>query len=85
MKILISVSRRTKRFISGEQSNRYLREGLMYALLISPFTRKELQLTFYAKETTSPLHGRLCRDGEHIVEFHPQYFSKQSRDGYEHS
>ena len=36
----------------------------MRALKISPFIRKELQLTFYANETTGPLHGRVCRDGE---------------------
>ena len=29
-------------------------------------------MTFYANETTSPLHGRLCRDGE---ETHPQYLN----------
>ena len=32
-------------------------------------------MTFYAKETTSPLHGRFCRDGEHIIELHPEYLN----------
>ena len=43
--------------------------------LISRFIRKELQLTFYANKTTGPLHGRLGRDGEHIIEFHPPYLN----------
>ena len=43
----------------------------MYALIISAFIRKELQLTFYANETTTPLHGRLCRDGK----LHPRYLN----------
>ena len=55
----------------------------MRVLIISPFTRKKLQLTFYANETTSPLHGRLCRDGEHIIDFHPQYLHNPY--AYEHS
>ena len=46
----------------------------MHALVISPFVRKELQLTFYENETVSLLHGRLSREGEHI-EFHPQYLN----------
>ena len=54
----------------------------MHAMIISPFIRKELELTFYVNETTSLWHGRLSRDGEHIIEFHPQYLT---RDGYEHS
>ena len=62
MKILILANRPTRRFISGEQGNRYPREGLMYGRIISPFIRKELQLTFHANETTSFLHGR---DGEY--------------------
>ena len=48
---------------------------LLY-LIVSPFIRKELQLTFYANAATRPLHGRPCRDGEHIIEFHPQYLNK---------
>ena len=28
----------------------------------------------FANETTSLLHGR-CRDGEHIIDFHPQYLN----------
>ena len=47
----------------------------MHALIISPFIRKELQLTFYANETTSLLHDRLSRNGEHIIVFHPQYLN----------
>ena len=43
----------------------------MRALIISPFIRKELQLTFYANETTSPSHGRLCIHGE----LHPHYLN----------
>ena len=43
----------------------------MHVLIISPFIRKELQLMFYANETTSLLHGRLCRD----VELQPDYFN----------
>ena len=51
----------------------------MHALIISHFIRKELQLTFYANETTSLLHGRLSRDGEYIIEFHPQYLDNPRR------
>ena len=47
-------------FDFGEQGNKAIyfrgireREGLMHALIISPFMRKEPQLTFYANETTS--------------------------------
>ena len=65
----------TKRCISGEQWNRDLREGFIHAVIISPCIRNELQLTFYVNETTRDLHGRLSRDGEHIIEFHPQYFN----------
>ena len=46
-------------------------ECLMRALISSPFIRKELQLTFYANETTSLLYGRICRDDE----LHPQYLN----------
>ena len=46
---------------------------LIHAVIISPFIRKELQLTFYANETISPLHGRLSKDGKHIIDFHPQH------------
>ena len=46
----------------------------MHALIISPLIL-QLQLTFYANETTSLLHGRLSRDEEHIIEFHPQYLN----------
>ena len=71
---LIFRNKRTMRFISVEQGNRYLREGLMHAFIISPFKRKELQLTFYANATTHDLHGRLCRNGEHI-ELYLQYLN----------
>ena len=33
-----------------EQGNGHLRKDLMHALIISPFIRKELQLTFNANE-----------------------------------
>ena len=69
MKILILGKRVKKRFIFGKQGNSYHRKDLMHALVISPFIRKKLQMTFYANETTSPLHCRPCRDGEHILEF----------------
>ena len=54
-------------------------DGLMHALIISPFIRRELQLSFYAKETKSPVHGRPCREGEHSIDFYP------CRDGYANS
>ena len=41
----------------------------MHALIISPFIQKELQLTFYANETTSTLHCSICSDGEHILKY----------------
>ena len=47
----------------------------MHALIISPFKQKELQLAIYENEATSLLHGRLSRDGEYIIEFHPQYLN----------
>ena len=46
----------------------------MYALMIIAFVRRELQLSFYANETTSPVHGRPCREGEHRKEFYTQCF-----------
>ena len=56
----------------------------MYALMISAFARRELQLSFYANETTSPVNVIPCREGERSIEFYPQCLQK-SRDGYEHS
>ena len=47
----------------------------MYALMISAFIRRELQLSFYANETTSPVHGRPCIEGEHSIDFYPQCFN----------
>ena len=41
----------------------------MYALMISAFVRRELQLSFYANETTSPVHDISCREGERSIEF----------------
>ena len=49
----------------------------MHALIISTFIRRELQLSFYANETSRPVHGRPCR-GEHTIEFYPEYFNKVS-------
>ena len=46
----------------------------MYAFMISAFVRRELQLSFYANETSSPVHGILCREGERSIEFYPQCF-----------
>ena len=46
----------------------------MYALMISSFVRRELQLSFYANETTSPVHGIPCGEGERSIEFYPQCF-----------
>ena len=51
----------------------------MHVLIINLFIRRELQLSFYANETTSPVHGRPCREGDL-----PSVF-QQSRDGDEHS
>ena len=48
----------------------------MYALMISAFVRRELQLSFYANETTGPVHGVPCREGERSIEFYPQCFKK---------
>ena len=45
----------------------------MYALMISAFVRRELQLSFYANEITSPVHGIPCRE-ERSVEFYSQCF-----------
>ena len=56
----------------------------MHALIISPFIRKELQLAIYANDATSLLHGRLSRDGEYIIEFHPQYLNNLETV-YEHT
>ena len=39
--------------------------SLIHALMISAFIRRELQLSFYANETTCPVHGTPCREGEH--------------------
>ena len=70
----------SSRGVTGNRGTKVfiLREGLIHAVIISPCKelqlQKELQLTFYANETTSPLHGRFSREGEHIIEFHPQYF-----------
>ena len=76
MKILILGDRGTKGFIYGKQENRYPWEGIMHVLIISPFIRKEQQLTFYANET-STLHGRLSRDREHIYyRFHPDHLGR---------
>ena len=47
----------------------------MYVLMISAFKRRELQLSFHANETTSPVHGRPCRVGEHSIMFYPQCFN----------
>ena len=41
----------------------------MYALMISAFVRRELQLSFYVNETTSPVHDIPCREGERSIEF----------------
>ena len=46
----------------------------MYALMIGAFVRRELQLSFYANKTTSPVHGIPCREGERSIEFYPQCF-----------
>ena len=47
----------------------------MHALITSPFIRRELQLPFYANETTSPVYGRYCREGEHSIDFYLQCFN----------
>ena len=36
-------------------------------------------MTFHANLTTSPLHGRLSRDGEHIIEFQSQYVNNPAQ------
>ena len=46
----------------------------MYAFMISAFVRRELQMSFYANGTTSPVHGIPCREGERSIEFYPQCF-----------
>ena len=46
----------------------------MYTLIISPFVLRELQLSFYANKTTSPVHSRPCRERERSIEFYPQCF-----------
>ena len=45
----------------------------MYALMISAFEWRELQLSFYANET-SLAHGIPCREGESTIKFYPQCF-----------
>ena len=39
----------------------------MHALIISHFIRRELQRSFYAYETTSPVPGRSCREGKYSI------------------
>ena len=56
MKTLILGNRRTKQFISGEQGNRYLREGLMYALVISPFYTKGAAVDFFMRTKLQVLY-----------------------------
>ena len=46
----------------------------MSALMISAFVRRELQLSFYANESTGPVHGIPCREGVRSIEFYPQCF-----------
>ena len=46
----------------------------MYALMISTFVRRELQLSFYANKTTCPVHGIPCREGECSIELYLQCF-----------
>ena len=50
--------------------------------MISAFTRRELQLSFYANETTSTVHliharvhGRPCKEEEHSIDFYPRCFN----------
>ena len=47
----------------------------MHALIISPFIRRQLQLSFYANETTNPVHGRPWIEGEQSIDFYPQCFN----------
>ena len=47
----------------------------MHAIIFSPFLRRELQLTVYANETTSSIHSRSCREGEHSIDVYPQCFN----------
>ena len=47
----------------------------MHALKINPFIRRDMQLSFYANETTSPVHGKACRGEEHSIDFYPQCFN----------
>ena len=46
----------------------------MHALMTSAFVRRELQLSFYANETTSTIQGIPCKEGERSIDFYSQCF-----------